>query len=277
MTGHPAREARPFVAISTKAYFGAAHTRAWIRGVVTMAEMASRRGIEVVVFPSFPLLESAAHLLEGSGICLGAQSVAATDDGAHTGEVTASLLAEIGCRYVEVGHSERRRDHGETPVVVREKVAQALRHGLIPLLCVGEDEPGPREAAADRVVESVAETMSGLDSAPVVVAYEPVWAIGAAHGAPAGHVAHVADALRATLNGRAGPWRIVYGGAAGPGTATALGGCVDGLFLGRFAHDLHSLDAIVREIGRCWTHHPRCSPPRQARRSGRTAGPPQGK
>ncbi|MDR1151831.1 MAG: SDR family oxidoreductase [Bifidobacteriaceae bacterium] len=262
MTGRPTGAAARLIAISTKAYFGAARTRTWIRGVVGLAGAAAYRGVEMAILPSFPLLEVAADLLEGSGIALGAQCVAASADGAQTGEVTAALLAEIGCRYVEVGHAERRRHHGETPAIVRAKIAQALGQGLIPILCVGEDEPGPAERAARHVVASVLDALAGVDDAAVVVAYEPVWAIGADRGAPAAHIIEVADAVRSALASRPNPYRILYGGAAGPGTAAALGDAVDGLFLGRFAHNLDSLDAIVREVATAATG------PRLARAAG---------
>ncbi|MGV9800701.1 triose-phosphate isomerase family protein [Mycobacterium sp. NPDC003449] len=238
----------PLVAVSTKAYFGAAHTRRWVAEVAALGPVAAAGDVELAVLPTFPLLESTAATLAGTGIAWGAQDVAASDAGQQTGEVLAATLAELGCRYVEVGHAERRSLFGEDDATVRAKVGRVAAHGMVPLVCVGEAARTDPGAAAEYTVGQLDDAVSAIPDAPVVVAYEPVWAIGAAQAAPADHVILVAEALRAALSKHRGPVRILYGGGAAPGTATCLRGAVDGLFLGRFAHDVAALRATVEEV-----------------------------
>ena len=238
----------PLVAVSTKAYFGAAQTRTWVQAVAALGPVAAAGGVELAVLPTFPLLESTAATLTGSGVAWGAQDVAASDSGQQTGEVLAETLAELGCSYVEVGHAERRNMFGEDNATVRDKVGRVVAHAMVPLICVGEaTHTDPDEAATDSVAQLTNALLEAPDSA-VVVAYEPVWAIGAPRPAPAGHVIAVTTALRAALAAHGGPSRVLYGGSAGPGTATILHGAVDGLFLGRFAHDVNALRKVVEEI-----------------------------
>lgn len=241
----------PLVAVSTKAYFSMARTQAWVRQVAPLGPRAAALGVDVAVLPTFPALAPSADALAGTGVLLGAQDVAAGDAGNQTGEVTAAVLAEVGCRLVEVGHAERRA-RGEDRDVVRAKTARVVEHGLVPLLCVGEPErahsSGAVVAATAHVVAEARDALAGLGEVPVVVAYEPVWAIGAASGAPAAHVVDVVAGLRAALTELAVRPRVIYGGAAGRGTATDLGTGVDGLFLGRFAHDVEDLAAVLAEV-----------------------------
>jgi triosephosphate isomerase len=163
--------------------------------------------------------------------------------------VSAAELAEVGVRLAEVGHAERRRWQGETDEVVAAKTAAAMRHGLTPVVCVGEVESGH---PADAARESVRQLRSALTAAPigrVIVAYEPVWAIGAAAPAPPAHIRASCAALAAELTqsaDRAGS-TVIYGGSAGPGLLAALGDTVDGLFLGRRAHDPAGLLAVLDE------------------------------
>ncbi|PVU83991.1 triose-phosphate isomerase [Cellulomonas sp. WB94] len=230
-------------------YFGVRQSREWIRGLAALATPAAAIGVELAVLPTFPLLESTAATLASTGISWGAQDVAADDAGNQTGEVAASVLAELGCRYVEVGHSERRTAFAESDDIVRSKVERIVAHGMIPLLCVGEPAQGLAQDAAEHCVGQALDALRGVPQAQVVVAYEPCWAIGAAHAAPAAHIGAVTLALRTALGQRAASSRVLYGGSAGPGTATELGSAVDGLFLGRFAHDLTTLRAVLDELG----------------------------
>lgn len=237
------------LATSLKMYLGARQTRSWVRGLAEIANAIPAGGdVELVVLPSFPLIESAARLLAGTAAVWGAQGVAASDDGDQTGEVGAAVLAELGCRYVEIGHSERRYRFGETEEVVRAKLGLVVAHGMIPLLCVGEPEPGPGAQAVRHCLRQVDTALAGHSPVPaLVVAYEPVWAIGAARPAPAEHVREVTQALAQHLSAAGVPGRVLYGGSAGPGTLEALGNDVDGLFLGRFVHDIAMLAQVVAE------------------------------
>ncbi|UCE30657.1 MAG: triosephosphate isomerase, partial [Burkholderiales bacterium] len=138
--------------------------------------------IEIGVCPPFPYLALAAQRLEGAGVGCGAQNLSQHDNGAYTGEVSATMLVDLGCRFVIVGHSERRALFGETDALVAAKVAQAARHGLVPIVCVGETlDERERSAAEDvlaRQIDALGASVRGLDATRLVVAYEPVWAIG---------------------------------------------------------------------------------------------------
>jgi triosephosphate isomerase len=236
-------------------YFGHERARAWfgeVSGALAQHPAIVAGEVEVFVIPSFVSVPNAVAAFAGSPVEVGAQDVAAAASGAFTGEVSAGELAEAGVRVVEVGHAERRGLFGETEAVVAAKTARALEAGLVPVLCVGESEPG---APADALAAVLAQLASALDGAPegrVIVAYEPVWAIGASAPASAEHIRHVCRGLRravAALPGRQDS-RVVYGGSAGPGLLTVLDDDVDGLFLGRFAHDPAALVAVVEEAAR---------------------------
>ncbi|MFF2454346.1 triose-phosphate isomerase family protein [Isoptericola sp. NPDC058082] len=238
---------RPLVAVSLKAYLGAADTERWLTEVAEVADAAAAGAVELAVLPSFPLLPAAARLLAGTRVAWGAQDVAPGAQGAQTGEVTAALLAELGCRFAVVGHAERRAAFHEDDDVVRAKVARLAEAGLTPLLCVGEEHQVAPQDAAAVAADQLESALRGSATRDVVVGYEPVWAIGAPRPAPAEHVVTVAHALRERLDALGVEGRVVYGGAAGPGTLTALAGAVDGVFLGRFAHDVAALRDVLDE------------------------------
>ncbi|MEV1026879.1 triose-phosphate isomerase family protein [Streptomyces sp. NPDC050264] len=248
--------ARTVLGVSLKMYLGHRQTLEWARGVADVARThpALTTGTaELFVLPSFPELPPVLGVLKGTGVHVGAQDLAAEDHGPYTGEVSGASLREIGCRFAEVGHAERRRLYGEGDTMVAAKTAAALRNGLTPVLCVGERDPLPPAGAAERTTAELqrllatAETFGPLG--PVVVAYEPQWAIGAPQPATADHISTVCRALRTHLTGRpqlAGS-SVIYGGSAQPGLLTRLGAAVDGLFLGRFAHDPRAVAAILDE------------------------------
>ncbi|MGN6325575.1 triose-phosphate isomerase [Pseudolysinimonas sp.] len=232
--------ARPVVGVSLKAYFPLARARGWLLEAAEFVPDA----VEFFVAPSYlAIADAVAALPDG----VAAQDVSAEEPGPFTGEVTAAELAEAGVRYAEIGHAERRRLFGDTEEVVAAKTAAALRHGITPVLCVGETT-APTPDAPDAAEVAVAQLRSALTGAPagrIIVAYEPVWAIGAAEPASDDHIRAVAAALR---EARREPHdTVVYGGSAGPGLLTRLGDAVDGIFLGRFAHDVRALAAVVDE------------------------------
>lgn len=239
------------IGISLKMYFGHHQTLNWSRRTAAIAgrHPAVAAGIaELFVLPSFPTLVPVASIVAGSGVRVGAQDLAAEDAGPYTGEVSGAHLKEIGCDYAEVGHAERRRLFGEGDTVVAAKTAAALRNGLTPVLCVGElNETSPADAAA-RTVAELERLLSGL-TGPVVVAYEPQWAIGAPRPASTEHIRTVCAALSDWLAEQpafAGS-RVIYGGSAGPGLLGSLGADAGGLFLGRFAHDPAAVERILDE------------------------------
>ncbi|MGB4064721.1 MAG: triose-phosphate isomerase [Azonexus sp.] len=196
---------------------------------------ASGLPCEIAVCPPYPYLAQARSLLQGSVVALGAQSVSEHSSGAFTGEVSAPMLAELGCRYVLVGHSERRALFGETDVVVAAKFEAAQKAGLVPILCVGETL-GEREAGETmfviaRQLSAVLDRVGVAAMALAVVAYEPVWAIGTGVTASPEQAQEVHAAIRAqvaALNaGVAEGLRILYGGSVKSQNAKELFGQSD--------------------------------------------------
>ncbi len=246
------------VGVSLKMYFGHHEARVWFERVAELVRSPAgapvRDGaVELFVIPGYLGIAPALAAFDGLPVLVGAQDLAAADSGAFTGEVSGAELAEVGARLVEVGHAERRRLFGETDEVVAAKSAAALRSGLIPVLCLGETARGSTQDAAALVVAQLHAALADSAGGRVIVAYEPVWAIGAAEPAGAAHIIAVAHALRAALDAlpdRTGS-SVVYGGSAGPGLLTRLDGAadgaVDGLFLGRSAHDPEALAVVLAE------------------------------
>jgi triosephosphate isomerase len=176
--------------------------------------------VELVVAPPLTALDAARD--PAGRWALAAQNVAAEASGAFTGEVSAAMLADAGCRYVLVGHSERRRLFGEDGPLLARKLARAREAGLTPIYCLGETEEERTRDETAAVLSRQAETLSGDPaSAPLVVAYEPVWAIGTGRAATAGDAAAARDLLANLLQGRAG-LRLLYGGSVTPENAGEL-------------------------------------------------------
>lgn len=211
---------------------------------------------DLFVLPPFTSIWLAREAFAGSSVAWGAQDVSPEDWGAHTGDVSAPMLADLGCTYVEVGHSERRRDHGETDETVARKVERILHHGMTAIVCVGEPAQGDAAAAIDHVVEELRIGLGLVDPGlrdRVIVAYEPAWAIGlGASAADPRHVARVHGGIHEFLCSPAGGGvdaRVIYGGSVDPSTATPLleQDGVDGLFVGRAALDPSFFARIARQ------------------------------
>lgn len=240
------------VGVSLKMYFGHAEARRWFERVAAVAAGHPAVGsgaVECFVIPTYLQVLPALEVFADTPVVVGAQDVATEDSGAFTGEVSAAELAEVGVRLAEVGHAERRRLFGEMEQIVAAKAAAALRNGLTPVLCLGEREQVASADAATEVVRQLHAALAGAAAGRVIVAYEPVWAIGAPEPAPSSHIVVVARALRtavAALAGREGS-SVIYGGSAGPGLLASLDGAVDGLFLGRFAHDPAAFASVLDE------------------------------
>jgi triosephosphate isomerase len=158
-------------------------------------------------------------------------------------------LATIGVKIVEVGHAEQRRIFGETDEIVAKKTAAIVRNMMIPLICVGEPVSTSPELAALFCIDQIKKAVSGIKSSDeIVVAYEPIWAIGKEKPAEAAYVVEVVKGIKAYLDSRSGASRIIYGGSAGPGLLSKLYPTVDGLFLGRFGHAVSNVTAVVSEV-----------------------------
>jgi triosephosphate isomerase len=191
-------------------------------------EAGSAGKAELVVCPPATLLSEAAALLAGGPIALGGQDCHPNGSGAHTGDISAAMLADAGASYVIVGHSERRADHGETDDIARAKADATLAAGLTAIVCVGETRP---EREAGRALDVTGGQVKGSlpaigDPRRIVVAYEPVWAIGTGLTPTAADVAEMHAAIRVHLGEIFGPAgatiRILYGGSVKPANAAEL-------------------------------------------------------
>ncbi|MFK4107475.1 triose-phosphate isomerase family protein [Streptomyces sp. NPDC002176] len=247
----PGPSGQPVVGVSLKLYMGVARTAAWLADVAALARSRPAH-TELFVLPSYICLPDARDLLAGTPVGYGSQHVHWAGEGPWTGEVSAAQLAELGCTYAEIGHAERRRHFGETDATVQARTTAALEHGLVPVICVGDDAEHDADLAIAQTLRQVRAAVAGAaPGSDILVAYEPVWAIGADRPAPAARVRTVTRAVAEYLTGSGVRGRILYGGSAGPGTYRDLldaGAPVDGLFLGRRAHDPAALAAVLDEV-----------------------------
>jgi len=198
---------------------------ALVRAIV--AGLADARCLAAVCVPA-PYLAQVQVLRQGGALELGAQDVSAHEQGAYTGETSAAMLKEFGVRYAIVGHSERRQYHGETDTLVAEKARAALAHGITPIVCVGETlaerEAGRTEEVVKRQLAAVIH-LNGHCISEIVVAYEPVWAIGTGKTATPEQAQQVHAVLRAQLRAATGHSErvhILYGGSMNAGNAASL-------------------------------------------------------
>lgn len=190
--------------------------------------------VDCAVCVPFPYLAQARELLSGASIGLGAQDVCEFAEGAYTGEVSAAMLADFGCRYAIVGHSERRSMFGDDSALVGRKALAAMRAGLVPILCIGESleerSSGGTEAVLRGQLDAVAEIVGASALSELVIAYEPVWAIGTGQAASPAQVQRVLSFVRGWLADRtsgADDVRILYGGSVKPESAGPLFGLPD--------------------------------------------------
>ena len=215
---------------------------------------------EVAVFPPYPYLDAVRSVLDGGSVLWGAQDMYHQGDGAYTGEVSAPMLQDLGCRYVILGHSERRHVLGESNELIGEKVAVAIAAGLPPILCVGETLSQREEGKTQQVVfEQLEAGLAGVDSQNIGqlgIAYEPVWAIGTGKTASPEQAQQVHADLRDWLDGRynteiAAGIRIQYGGSVKPANAAELLAQedIDGALVGGASLQLDSFLAIISAAG----------------------------
>lgn len=212
-------------------------------------------GVEVAVCPPFTTLLVAKHELEMSHIKLGAQNCYAGTTGAFTGEISPTMLAELGCTYVILGHSERRTLFGETDELIARKARTALDAGLTPIICIGESDAertnDQTEVVLARQLSGSLATLTNEDAAKIVIAYEPVWAIGTGktatpEQAQAAH-AFIRGELTKKFGAAAATIQILYGGSVKPENAKAIFACadVDGGLVGGASLDAGQFVAII--------------------------------
>jgi triosephosphate isomerase len=213
-------------------------------------------GVEVVLAPPFTALERLKEAVASTQIELAAQNVHPDREGAFTGEISVSMLTDVGCRYVIVGHSERRHVFGETNAFIAKKVGAVLQGGLRPILCVGETlderEAGRTFQVLDEQLSTALDGVSEEQATDLVIAYEPVWAIGTGRTATPelAQEAHafVREGLRKRFSGTADRVRIQYGGSVKPSNAYGLMAQpdVDGALVGGASLDPDSFFAIIQ-------------------------------
>jgi triosephosphate isomerase len=241
--------ARPIVGTSWKMNLTRAESASWVERLVVDLGRSGPGDLDRLVFvlPPFTAIDAVRDGLVGSDVLYGAQNVHHEDAGPFTGEVSAPMLADLGCRIVEVGHSERRRDQCETDELIGRKVAAILRHGMWPLVCIGESgaehDAGVEAEVVYRQLETILGELPVEALERILVAYEPWWAIGAgSEVAPLDHVCRMHAAIRAWLRrcgGHGADVPILYGGSVDLGNAQGLLDTpgVGGLFVGRAALD----------------------------------------
>lgn len=229
-------------------YFDLEKTAEYVRACAPLAPHALSHNVDIFIIPDFLTLTTVSTVLrlEAPTIRLGAQDCFWEDSGAYTGEVSPAVLKSIGCSLVELGHAERRRLFGETDTNVARKAKAAVRNGMTPLVCIGEKKKGSIEEAVEECRPQI-ESILEVTDAEIIFAYEPVWAIGQPQPASAEYVVAVTKELRKFCRSKS--VRFLYGGSAGPGTFEAMKEGVDGLFLGRFAHDPERFAEVIKEVG----------------------------
>jgi triosephosphate isomerase len=217
------------IAANWKMYKNSAESRACAEEMLTLFH--GHKGEDIVICPPFTSLNIVLDILSGSNLAVGAQNMHSADEGAFTGEIAAPMLTAIGVTHVILGHSERRRYFCETDDIVNQKLHTALRHGLIPIICVGEmleeRESGRTEEVLIRQISKALLNISPARATNIIVAYEPVWAIGTGKTATPEMATQAHSLIRAEVARRltreiAENMRILYGGSVRPDNASAM-------------------------------------------------------
>jgi triosephosphate isomerase (TIM) len=245
---------RPVIAGNWKMYKTRAETCAFVAALKPL--VADSTHCDIVIAPPFTALRAAVEAVGGSGIGVAAQDVHWEKQGAFTGEISTKMLSEVGCRYVIVGHSERRQYFGETDERVNRKVKAALEAELVPIVCVGETleqrEAGETRAVLERQFHGGFAALTGAEFSRILIAYEPVWAIGTGRTATPEMAVEAHRFLRQLAASsftpeRAAGLRILYGGSVKPDNIKGLMAQVeiDGALVGGASLDAQSFASIV--------------------------------
>jgi triosephosphate isomerase (TIM) len=250
-----ARPRRPLIAGNWKMNGLHADALALAKGVADAVKLAKWIDREVLICPPATLVAAVADTVKGSGVLVGGQDCHAKPSGAHTGEVSAEMLRDAGASHVIVGHSERRTDCGETDAIVRAKAQAAWRAGLLPIVCIGETlaerEAGRTLSALETQLKG--SVPAGATAARLVVAYEPVWAIGTGKTPTTPEVAAAHAHIRKVLGGltaEASSVRLLYGGSVKGSNAVELlaAGDVDGALVGGASLKADEFLAIAKAV-----------------------------
>lgn len=251
---------KPFIAGNWKMNTDSQSSVALAGGVASQIGQVAGEKVDVAVCPPFVYIKAVANAVGASNIAVGAQNVYFKDKGAFTGEISCSMLKDIGCTYAIIGHSERRHVIGETNELINKKVKAALGSGLLPILCVGELlEERQAEKTADIVTEQINAGFEGLNAeqvSAVTIAYEPVWAIGTGLTATPNQAQEVHKIIRDLLAEKFGSEiaekiRIQYGGSAKPSNTVELMAQedVDGLLVGGAALKVEDFVEMIEKAG----------------------------
>lgn len=245
---------KPLTAANWKMYKTPAQAQDFMKNFLAL--VANHDRDEIVVCPSFTSLSVVIAAATGSGVAVGAQNMHFADEGAYTGETSPVMLKAIGATHVILGHSERRQYFAETDELINRKLKTALAHQLVPIVCVGEvlaeRESGKTADVLLRQTRGVLAGIGGEAAAPIVIAYEPVWAIGTGKTATPEIAANAHEIIRAEVARLLGgdvadALRILYGGSVKPDNATALmaESQIDGALVGGASLDPQSFAKIV--------------------------------
>ncbi|GAB6097085.1 triose-phosphate isomerase [Desulfatiferula olefinivorans] len=246
---------RPLIAGNWKMFKSCGDAVETARQLVRLT--ADARHTDVMIAPSFTSLAPVSEALKGSAVALGAQNLHWEKDGAFTGEISAGMLRSCGCTHVIIGHSERRQYFGETDETVNLRLRAAIENGLVPVLCIGETESERDQEKTMNVLDKqIKDGLKGLGSEELktlVLAYEPVWAIGTGKTATPGQVQDVHAFLRSLIGDlfgdeRAASMRILYGGSVKPANISELMTLedVDGALVGGASLDAATFNDIIR-------------------------------
>jgi len=245
---------KPIIAGNWKMYKTPAESAAFLDVFLPLVKDHTRD--EILLFPSITSLAGAIKAVRHSPVRVGAQTMHWLDEGAYTGQTSPSMLASIGCTHILIGHSESRQYAGETDETVNWKLSAALTHGLVPVVCVGESLDKRKANLTEAVLRwQVAAALTGLDperAAPLIIAYEPIWAIGTGVTASPEQAQHAHAIIRREIAdilglGRAQTTRILYGGSVKPENAATLMAepDIDGALVGGASLDPKSFAKIV--------------------------------
>lgn len=247
---------RPIIAGNWKMYKTIGEALELVNGL--KAELKGETAVEIVVCPPFTAISKVAEALKGSDIGCGAQDMYWEEEGAYTGEIAPKMLTDLGCKFCIVGHSERRTYFHETNETVNRKVKAALKHGLTPIMCVGERlEERDAGKTFDVVKDHLEGGLAGLskeDVAKIIIAYEPVWAIGTGRNATPEQAQEVHGFIRGLLKKAYGEdisskVRIQYGGSVKPDNIKGImaGADIDGALVGGASLKVKDFAEIVRQ------------------------------
>jgi triosephosphate isomerase len=245
----------PFIAGNWKMYKTSGESAAFVKEFLPLVSGVT--GVEIVLAPPFPSLRVVASLTSGTNVGVASQNVHFAAEGAYTGEVSPAMVKDAGARYAIIGHSERRQYFAETDDSANRKVQAALAAGLVPILCLGETlaerESGDTFGVVDRQLRAGLQGIAAADAPKVVVAYEPVWAIGTGKTATSGQAQEVHAFLRGILKelwgaGAADAVRILYGGSVKPENIADLmsNADIDGALVGGASLKAGTFAAIVK-------------------------------